>query len=198
MKRWLFALGLIALLPAPAAAFDAHQRVIIDDGAAGGNDAALGSASNPIAAQGAAGSFVDGWNVTEGAKADAAYAGSGAASVIAALKGLYAELAATLTVQGTVTLGQTGAGGDATIAAGGTAQNLFAGATPTNGFLIGNPNLADDCWWSDSTTAAVNGKGSFRLVADGGYYETPPAYKPLGAISVICPTTSDVVSARKW
>ncbi len=43
------------------------------------------------------GQAVDGWNATEGAKADSAYVGAGAASVVALLKGLYGELAAPLT-----------------------------------------------------------------------------------------------------
>jgi hypothetical protein len=46
------------------------------------------------------GQAVDGWNATEGAKADSAYAGSGAASVVALLKGLYGELASPLTSGG--------------------------------------------------------------------------------------------------
>lgn len=39
----------------------------------------------------AVGSGVDGWNLTEGAKADAAYTGSGSASMVAILKGIYAS-----------------------------------------------------------------------------------------------------------
>ena len=99
---------------------------------------------------------------------------------------------------GSVNIGQTGTGGDATITSGGVAQNLFSGTTPVNGFSIINPNLTDDCWWSDSTTAAINGKGSGRLAANGGEYDTPDVYKPVGAVSVICPTTSDVLTARRW
>ena len=49
-------------------------------------------ATQPIS--GAASSFADGSDVTQGTKADSAYAGSGSASVIAALKGLYAALVA--------------------------------------------------------------------------------------------------------
>ena len=43
----------------------------------------------------APGAFADGWSVTEGTKVDSAYAGAGAASIVALLKGLYGELAAT-------------------------------------------------------------------------------------------------------
>ena len=38
--------------------------------------------------------FADGWSLTEGTKADPAYAGAGAASVVALLKGLYGEFTA--------------------------------------------------------------------------------------------------------
>lgn len=40
----------------------------------------------------AAGAGVDGWDLTQGTKADAAYSGSGSASVVAALKGIYASV----------------------------------------------------------------------------------------------------------
>ena len=97
-----------------------------------------------------------------------------------------------------VNVGQPGTAGDATIATGGTAQNLFSGTTPTNGYSVINPNLSDDCWVSDSTTAVVNGKGSQRVAANGGEYRTPTTYKPVGAVSAICPTTNDVLTARRW
>ncbi len=43
----------------------------------------------------APGAFADGWSVTEGTKVDSAYTGAGSASVVALLKGLYGNLAAT-------------------------------------------------------------------------------------------------------
>lgn len=51
-----------------------------------------------VAASGAfaAGSGADGWDVTEGAKADSAYAGSGSASLVALGKGIYSALVAPL------------------------------------------------------------------------------------------------------
>lgn len=88
--------------------------------------------------------------------------------------------------------------GSTTITAGGTAQNLFAGVTPANGFAVYNPNSSDDLWVSDSTTAAPNGVGSIRVAANGGGYESPNNYKPIGAISVYGPTTGDAVTARRW
>jgi len=48
----------------------------------------------------ATGAGVDGWDLTQGAKADAAYGGSGSASVIALLKGVYAALGTLNTTAG--------------------------------------------------------------------------------------------------
>lgn len=101
---------------------------------------------------------------------------------------------------GTAALPQAGLAvlGDTSITVGGTAQNLFASAIPTNGYRLGNPNASDDCWFSDTTTAAVNAQGSYFLAHGGGYYETPPGMKPSAAVSISCPVTGDKVSAVKW
>ena len=88
--------------------------------------------------------------------------------------------------------------GDGTITTGGTAQYLFAQAVPAHGYSVINPNLSDDCWVGDSTVAAVNGQGSARVAANGGEYRTPDNYFPVGPVSLICPTTGDVFTARKW
>ena len=97
-----------------------------------------------------------------------------------------------------VSIGQTGTAGDASITTGGTAQNLFSGTTPSNGFAIYNPDPSNDLWVSDSVTAAANGQGSIRIVANGGGYETPVAYKPVGAVSIVGATTGQKITARKW
>ena len=71
-------------------------------GASGGGGGAVTIASGAVAAGAysagslATGSGVDGWNLTEGTKSDAAYAGSGSSSIVAALKGIYAALVAAL------------------------------------------------------------------------------------------------------
>ncbi len=88
--------------------------------------------------------------------------------------------------------------GDTSITAGGTAQNLFGGNTPTSGYAIYNPDASNDLWISDSTTAAANGQGSIRVPANGGGYETPPSYKPVGAVSIIGGTTGQKITARRW
>ena len=97
-----------------------------------------------------------------------------------------------------VLIGAAGADGSTTITLGGTAQNLFAGATPTNGFEICNPDATNDLWVSDSTTAAANGTGSYRVAANGGTYTTPPGYKPIGAVSIVGAVTAQKITARKW
>lgn len=88
--------------------------------------------------------------------------------------------------------------GDATVTAGGTAQVMFGGVTPTRGWSVGNPNASDDLWCSDSVTAAVNGLGSYRIAANGGLYETPDLMYPAGPVSCIGPTTGDKITARRW
>ncbi len=67
-----------------------------------------------------------------------------------------------------------------------------------NGFAVYNPDSTNDLWISDSTTAAVNGVGSIRIVANGGGFETPPGYKPLGAVSIVSATTGAKITARRW
>jgi hypothetical protein len=47
-----------------------------------------------------AGAFVDGWDSTQGFKSDTAYVGSGSASVVAVLKGIYAVAANPITLGG--------------------------------------------------------------------------------------------------
>jgi hypothetical protein len=95
-------------------------------------------------------------------------------------------------------LGTQGYDGSTTITTGGTAQTLFGGVVPVNGFQILNPDASTDLWVSDSTTAAVNGVGSIRVVANGGGFETPPDYKPIGAVSIVAATTGTKITARRW
>lgn len=54
-----------------------------------GGGAITAAASSYAAGAFSAGAGVDGWDLTEGAKADTAYAGSGSASVVSVLKGIY-------------------------------------------------------------------------------------------------------------
>lgn len=71
--------------------FDNAGNLKINVTAGGAGGGAVTAASGAYAAGAfAAGAGVDGWDLTEGAKGDTAYAGSGSASVVAILKGLYA------------------------------------------------------------------------------------------------------------
>lgn len=88
--------------------------------------------------------------------------------------------------------------GSTTMTAGGTAQNLFGGTVPTNGYSIGNPDPTNDLWVSDTTTAVANGQGSIRVVANGGYYATEPGQKPIGAVSIVGAVTGQKITARRW
>ena len=120
------------------------------------------------------------------------------------------NLPATQPVSGTVSVGNFPAtqpvadvgsattDGSTTVTTGGTAQNLFGGTAAVNGFEVCNPGATDDLWISDSTTAAANATGTFRVAVNGGCYVTPVGRKPLGAISVYGATTGDPITARRW
>ena len=88
--------------------------------------------------------------------------------------------------------------GDTTITAGGTAQTLFGGVVPINGYAVYNPDSTNDLWVSDTGTAASNGQGSIRVAANGGGFETPGSYRPVGVISVIGASTGQKITARRW
>lgn len=100
--------------------------------------------------------------------------------------------AAAVTVSGNVS-----ANGDTTITLGNTAQNLFGGVAPTNGFFVANPDPAETLWLSDSAVAAANGVGSLA-VGPLQIYETPDNYKPFGVVSIVGATTGHKITARRW
>lgn len=87
--------------------------------------------------------------------------------------------------------------GSTTIVTGGTAQNLFSGVTPPNGFTVFNPDAAEDCWISDTATAAANNTGSI-LVAHLTSYTSPTQRKPIGAVSIVCATSTHKLTASYW
>lgn len=88
--------------------------------------------------------------------------------------------------------------GSTTIAVANVAQYLFDEVVPTFGFAVYNPDPTKDLWISDSTTAEANGKGSIRLVANGGGYETPPGYCPQGKVSIVGSVVGQKITARRW
>ena len=93
---------------------------------------------------------------------------------------------------------QDGYDSSTTITAGGTSQNLFDGATPANGFAVYNPDATNDLWISDTVTAVANGTGCIKVVANGGGYETPLGYKPMGAVRIVGAVTGQKFTAKRW
>ncbi|HWB50190.1 MAG TPA: hypothetical protein VG651_13850 [Stellaceae bacterium] len=94
------------------------------------------------------------------------------------------------------TAGSAAVDGSGAVAAGGSAQTLFGGAVPVNGFLVQN-NSSAALWVCDAGTAS-NGGASIQLAANGGLFASPAGYKPAGAVSLYGATTGQVFAARRW
>ena len=86
--------------------------------------------------------------------------------------------------------------GSGAVATGGSAQTLFGGVAPVNGFLVQN-NSAAALWVSD-IGAASNGGASIQLAPNGGLFFTPSGYKPAGPVSLYGGTTGQAFAARRW
>lgn len=125
-------------------------------GGTGGGGAITAAASSYAAGAFSAGAGVDGWDLTQGAKGDSAYAGSGSASMVAILKGLYAAVSGPIPTQaGTVIIG--GVGIDQTTA--GTTNGVVNKAAAVGG---STPSLAAAL--STTVTAIKASAGSLYLV----------------------------------
>ncbi len=85
--------------------------------------------------------------------------------------------------------------GSGTLATGGSAQTLFGGIVPANGFPVQN-NSSAALWISDVGVASVG--ASIQLAANGGMFATPSGYKPTGAVSLFGATTGQGFAARRW
>ncbi|HVB18342.1 MAG TPA: hypothetical protein VNF04_17560 [Stellaceae bacterium] len=94
------------------------------------------------------------------------------------------------------TAGSAASDGSATVATGGSAQSLFGGIVPTNGFLVQN-NSSAALWICDVGTASAGG-ASIQIAANGGLFATPSGYKPAGAVSLYGATTGQAFAARRW
>jgi hypothetical protein len=94
------------------------------------------------------------------------------------------------------TAGNSAVDGSGTVATGGSAQTLFAGAVPANGFLVQNNSSA--ALWVSDVGAASNGGASIQIAASGGVYATPSGYKPAGPVSLYGGTTGQAFAARRW
>jgi hypothetical protein len=94
------------------------------------------------------------------------------------------------------TAGAAASDGSGAVATGGSAQTLFGGTVPANGFLVQNNSSA--ALWVCDTGIASNGGASIQIAANGGLFATPAAYKPAGAVSLYGGTTGQVFAARRW
>jgi hypothetical protein len=86
--------------------------------------------------------------------------------------------------------------GSGTLATGGSAQTLFGGIVPSNGFLVQN-NSSAALWLSDVGIASAGG-ASIQIAANGGTFATPSGYKPAGAVSIFGATTGQAYAGRRW
>jgi hypothetical protein len=124
--------------------------------------------------------------------------GTGSTVFVSAANPLPVTLEASGGASTVIITGSPGSDGSGTITTGGTAQNLFTGATPTNGYAVYNPDPTNDLWINEGAAALANGSGSIRVSANGGAYETPPGYKPFHAVSIVGAVTAQKFTARQW
>ena len=85
--------------------------------------------------------------------------------------------------------------GSGTVTAGGSAQTLFGGVLPANGWLVAN-NSATTVYVSDVGTATSG--GASIPIAPGAVFATPSGYKPPGSVSLYGATTGQAFAARRW
>jgi hypothetical protein len=93
------------------------------------------------------------------------------------------------------TSGTVATDGSATVVAGGTAQTLFAGVVPINGYLVAN-NSSATVYVSD-VGPATSGGASIPIPA-GAVFMTPSGYKPAGAVSLWGGAMGQAFAARRW
>jgi len=91
--------------------------------------------------------------------------------------------------------GAAGVDGSGTVTSGGTAQTLFGGIVPSNGYLVAN-NSSDTLYVSD-VGVATSGGASIPIPA-GAVFMTPSGYRPAGAVSLWGSTTGQAFAARSW
>lgn len=104
--------------------------------------------------------------------------------------------AVTVPIGGVGLLSEAGTSTQVTLTTGGTAQNLFGGVAPTNGYEVCNPAVAQDAWLSEATTAVAN--TGYRVPANGGCYDTPVGVKPGGVVSAIAGDSTHPLSLKQW
>lgn len=129
--------------------------------AGGGGGGAITAASGAFAAGAlAAGAGADGWDLTQGAKADAPYAGSGSASIDAILKGIYAAAVGPLA-------GRSGAITQSSISVTNASTALLTAAQFTNFEKICVPFTASTGVWINWANAAAVAAAPSEYVPPG-------------------------------
>jgi hypothetical protein len=93
------------------------------------------------------------------------------------------------------TAGSAAIDGSGTISSGGTAQTLFGGVVPIDGWLVAN-NSPTALYVSDVGTATSG--GASIPIAAGVVFATPSGYKPAGPVSLYGATTGQAFAARRW
>lgn len=86
---------------------------------------------------------------------------------------------------------------EVSITTGGTAQNLFGGVAPVNGYEVIN-NSPSPCWWREGGTATGVAPSTQLAGGPGVSYKTPFGYKPQGIVNVYCSDTSHSLTTRGW
>ena len=98
--------------------------------------------------------------------------------------------------------------GDIVIPTGGVSTLLFKGITPPHGFLVALATAGVPYCVISDNGPAVDHQGFFVGSISGSVvsptffavpmFVTPPAYKPVGPVSVLCNSNNVVLTARMW
>ncbi len=88
--------------------------------------------------------------------------------------------------------------GSGTIISGLTAQNVFGGNIPANGYIVYNLNPTGGRTLYISDVGVASATGSSFPIPPQGYFITPLGYRPSSPVSIFGTTTADPYSARRW
>jgi hypothetical protein len=169
----------------------------------------------------ASGVGVDGWDATQGTKADAPCAlpaTTTACSMNALAKAIANAVNSPILAQSTntVTIGQVGGQVNITptdcsaaLSTGGTAQNIIGANTALHGFTIANIDTSagsgEPVWFSFTTTAAASAIASYPLAAPTATtfanlssWTSPTGFGTNHAVSVIAATAGHKISCTYW
>ena len=85
--------------------------------------------------------------------------------------------------------------GSGMVQSGGSAQSLFGGIIPNNGWLVAN-NSSASLYVSDVGLATPG--GASIPISAGSVFVTPSGYRPAGAVTLYGATTGQAYAARRW